>query len=776
MRATPRTISSSLVLTATLVVSGSALAQQPLPPPGGAAPAAPPPAGPAAPPPPAGGAGWGFTADSSGASTSSKGSAPAAAPASADDDYAYRLAANTEMTTISGSTGLLRVANATSAPVGTFRLQVLWDYFSASSFLCNSATPCRTHQNDSVSHFGSVFTASATLFSFLEGYMGVRSYANSNDQGQPQLLQVLGDMTLGFKAFLPAERYRMFNVGLDGQMLLLNGAGGVGLDGGSTSFRARGLFTADFRQPNGGGIPLLAHLNAGYRFDNSGSIVKDTETKRGGAPIERVERFGLGINRVDFGEIGIGLEALIAGGETLRWVRPFAEYTIDVPINRQKYSCNPNRTASGDECLGNQSSMKVAPSRATLGVRANPFLNGLVLTVAGDLGVTGTSTFIEEVAPQAPWTFWFGAGYSFDTVERPPVVKTEKVREVIAAPVTPTYALRGTVHENGQTAGIGGAIVMFQGRDMTGMVTDGSGKFVTANLEPGSYTFTVKADGYKEGTCTATVTAAGAPMPPPADPNAPGAMGTAPSTGPGSMGAPPPMAPPPPSTGGPMITDVDCVVESMPKLGTVSGSIQSGEGGGVAGATVTLTDANGKERTATTDGSGNFRIDGLTPGAVKLRASQADFMGGGADANVEPRKDARVVITMNKRPKNSQVTVGKKEIIIKQQVHFETDSAKIMSDSTILLEELADVLNRTPRIKSVEIQGHTDNQGSAAHNRLLSEQRAAAVRDRLVALGVSSSRLQAKGFGAERPIVPNVTAGNRARNRRVALIILEQDK
>ena len=569
----------------------------------------------------------------------------------------------------------------------------------------------------------------------------------------------------------------MFNAGFDAQALLLNGSGGVGLDGSSTSFRGRGIVTADFRQPNGGGAPILAHLNAGYKFDNSGNIAKDTETKRA-APIERVERFGLGINRVDMGEIGIGLEGMFAGGETIHWIRPFAEYTIDIPVNRQKYTCNPNKISSGDVCLGNESSIKSAPSRATLGLRLNPFLNGLVITVAGDLGVTGKSTFLEEVAPQAPWSVWWGIGYAFDTVERPPVIKTETVTKTVAAPVLPTYALRGMVHENGQTTGIAGATVLFQGRDLTGMVTDASGKFVTATLDPGSYTFTVKADGYKDGTCTATITPGGAPLPPPAasDPNAPGAMGAAP----GAMGGVPPMAPvaPPsaPQAGGPQLTDIDCIVESMPKVGNVVGSIQSGEGGGVASASVVLTDAGGKERTVTTDASGNFSIDGLLPGAVKLRASQNDFMGGGADTTVEPRKDSKVVITMNKRPKNPQVIVGKGELIIKQQVHFETDSAKILSDSTVLLEEIADVLNRTPRIKALEIQGHTDNTGSSAHNRLLSEQRAAAVRDRLVSLGIPSSRLTAKGYGAERPLVPNVTAGNRTRNRRVALVITDQTK
>jgi outer membrane protein OmpA-like peptidoglycan-associated protein len=730
---------------------------------------------------PGGAAGWGFAAGAgpNGASGTGFGGPPPPPPNDEEMTYHLRMLENHEMLTVGGSTGLLRVANAISAPVGTFRVQVLWDDFSGSGFLCNDATPCTTHQTDSVSHFGATFAASATLTKFLEGYVGIRSYANSNDQGSPELLQVLGDTTLGLKAFLPVEPGRVLNAGLDLQLLLLNGTGGVGLDGGSTSFRGRGVFTADFRQMQNP-LPMLAHVNIGYKFDNSGKIVTDTEAARGGNPISRIERYGLGINRVDFAEIGLGIEGRFTpDSQYVRVVQPFLEYTIDVPVNRQSYTCNPSKSYSGDECLGNDAKLKTTPSRITAGVRVNAFLPGLMLQVAGDLGVSGTSEFIEEVAPQAPWTLWWGVGYAFDTVERPPIVRVEKVAAPVAAPIPPTYNVHGFVHEANSPTGIAGAIVTFQGRgDMTGMVADGTGHFLSSNLDPGTYTFAVKADGYKDATCTATVTAGGAPTPPPPAAPPPGAMG---ATDPnGGLGGVPPMQPAPaapPPAGQPISTEVDCVVEPTPRLGNVVGSVKdNGGGGGVSGATVVLTDKDGKERTANSDGSGNFRFDQVQPGSVKLRVSQDAYLGGSAGVDVKAREDARVTINLDKRPKTSSVTIGKTELIIKQQVHFETDSAKIMSDSSVLLEEIADVLQKNPRIKLIEIQGHTDNTGTSARNKLLSEDRANSVRDRLVSLGVSPSRLTAKGYGAERPLVPNVTAGNRARNRRVALVIQQQDK
>ncbi len=72
----------------------------------------------------------------------------------------------------------------------------------------------------------------------------------------------------------------------------------------------------------------------------------------------------------------------------------------------------------------------------------------------------------------------------------------------------------------------------------------------------------------------------------------------------------------------------------------------------------------------------------------------------------------------------------------------------------------------------VRIEGYTDSQGSADSNLRLSQQRADAVRDALVAAGVRAARIEAVGLGAERPIADNKTAAGRGRNRRVEVIVL----
>jgi outer membrane protein OmpA-like peptidoglycan-associated protein len=77
--------------------------------------------------------------------------------------------------------------------------------------------------------------------------------------------------------------------------------------------------------------------------------------------------------------------------------------------------------------------------------------------------------------------------------------------------------------------------------------------------------------------------------------------------------------------------------------------------------------------------------------------------------------------------------------------------------------------------RHVEVQGHTDNSGTPEHNKTLSEQRAEAVRLWLVQHGVVADRLIARGYGQEKPLVPNTSAANRGRNRRVQFIILDAD-
>jgi OmpA-OmpF porin, OOP family len=133
----------------------------------------------------------------------------------------------------------------------------------------------------------------------------------------------------------------------------------------------------------------------------------------------------------------------------------------------------------------------------------------------------------------------------------------------------------------------------------------------------------------------------------------------------------------------------------------------------------------------------------------------------------------------SKDPKKNgcpRTLVTDKEISIRDQVEFDTGTAKIQPSSDGLIAEIAGILQQHADIARVEVQGHTDSEGNKGFNKTLSQQRAEAVKKALVAHGIAAKRLVARGYGSEQPIADNRTEEGRAKNRRVQLVILERVK
>jgi len=74
----------------------------------------------------------------------------------------------------------------------------------------------------------------------------------------------------------------------------------------------------------------------------------------------------------------------------------------------------------------------------------------------------------------------------------------------------------------------------------------------------------------------------------------------------------------------------------------------------------------------------------------------------------------------------------------------------------------------------VKIGGYTDDVGSPADNRKLSEERAVNVRAQLIALGVEPYRLEAEGYGEAHPVAENSTESGRAMNRRISMLVIQK--
>ena len=99
-------------------------------------------------------------------------------------------------------------------------------------------------------------------------------------------------------------------------------------------------------------------------------------------------------------------------------------------------------------------------------------------------------------------------------------------------------------------------------------------------------------------------------------------------------------------------------------------------------------------------------------------------------------------------------------------IMFARGSAKLDSQSYPTLDKLAGLRGFCQRIH-IEIAGHTDSSGSASRNQELSERRANSVMTYLISSGIPSGQLSAKGYGETKPLVPNTSPRNRARNRRI---------
>lgn len=109
--------------------------------------------------------------------------------------------------------------------------------------------------------------------------------------------------------------------------------------------------------------------------------------------------------------------------------------------------------------------------------------------------------------------------------------------------------------------------------------------------------------------------------------------------------------------------------------------------------------------------------------------------------------------------------------VVLRNLFFETAKFNIRPESEVELQKLVQLMQDNPTVK-IQIEGHTDNVGTAADNQKLSEARAKSVVTYLVQNGVLQNRLQAKGFGATKPVADNKTEEGRAQNRRTELKVL----
>ncbi len=131
-------------------------------------------------------------------------------------------------------------------------------------------------------------------------------------------------------------------------------------------------------------------------------------------------------------------------------------------------------------------------------------------------------------------------------------------------------------------------------------------------------------------------------------------------------------------------------------------------------------------------------------------------------------------------PQNEGCPIGEEPVVeieterlsLKDAINFDTGKDTLKHASFRILDTIAQILGQHGEIQRVRVEGHTDNVGGASYNRDLSQRRANTVVTYLASKGVARDRLVPKGYGFDRPVVSNATAGGRAKNRRVEFTIL----
>lgn len=116
-----------------------------------------------------------------------------------------------------------------------------------------------------------------------------------------------------------------------------------------------------------------------------------------------------------------------------------------------------------------------------------------------------------------------------------------------------------------------------------------------------------------------------------------------------------------------------------------------------------------------------------------------------------------------------KIDIGSK--IVLNNVFFDVNKATLRKESEIELDKLFDILSKNPKIK-IEVAGHTDSDGDTQANLTLSDGRAHAVMDYLIAKGISADRIIYIGHGEDKPVVANDTPENKQLNRRTEIKIL----
>ncbi len=442
---------------------------------------------------------------------------------------------------------------------------------------------------------------------------------------------------------------------------------------------------------------------------NAGFLWDTTRTLQPTRAFGPVEQFAFNANNFNRLSGSAGMEI------PLPILTPFGEYGITYPLG-----------VPGNQLVdpsGNSIPLTAAlPQILTLGLKVTA-IQDLTLIAAIDLRVHSSAAI--GIPTPAPFDVFFGASLNVDPwrsrTEIVPIVK-----EVPAAPPA-VGRIAGTVTDSTTHAPIAGALILFGPTDLPPVASNpGSGKFLSYELPRGAIKLKAIKAGYEDFEQQVQIES--------------GRTLTLP-------------------------LEMKPVVRRTQLWVSVAS-----ENRGVA-ATVKLRGPANRE-VATVAGSSEPQPVEVKPGAYAVAVSAPGYLGQTRSIEIGEGAELAVKFDLVPEPKEPLVTIVNKKIEMVRRIHFTPAKATLLPDSYALLEQVADLIVKS-EIKRIRIVGHTDNSGTKKRNLRLSFARAASVAEFLEKAGIDKKRIETTGYGAARPVVPNLTARGREINRRVEILILD---
>ncbi|MBU1899843.1 OmpA family protein, partial [Myxococcota bacterium] len=433
------------------------------------------------------------------------------------------------------------------------------------------------------------------------------------------------------------------------------------------------------------------------------------------APPSLIEEHGLGTARYDRLATHIGVEVPAS-----HWLVPYLEYSLSLPF---LVELTHRSEDSHDFDFGS------LPHALTLGLRSFP-LPELALEAALRLGFTDAAYTGVPATP--PWASVLALSYTLD-----PQPKIE-IREVAPAtpPPPPLVEMAGQILD-AQGAPLEGARIIYPEASI--QLTDARGRFGGYHLKPGPLALRVEAEGHKPAEVKLTL-----------------ALGQRPQVkvqlevDPAKLKA-----------------KVEVYVADEQGRPLEAEIALAGEGGSHTALKPYRGEHTPGEHTLVVSAKGYETLErpiSLKGGASHPLRVQLKRAKKGGQRSASPGGGAGLV------------SLSGKQLRFRRAISFAEGQASLSGATKQVLNDLASVLQAHPEIKKIRVGAHTDNRGGRAKNLDLSKRQALAVRSYLATRGISARRVQAEGFGPDKPKAPNLTARGREKNRRVEIVILEMGR